>query len=56
MSSGATGFLESDAFRYLREGGAEVDYADGTTIVHRGDPGRAFYVVVSGVVEVVLTD
>ncbi|MHC4111196.1 MAG: cyclic nucleotide-binding domain-containing protein [Planctomycetota bacterium] len=34
--------------------GSEVSYPAGTTIIHRGEQGTSFYVIVSGQVEVVL--
>jgi CRP-like cAMP-binding protein/polyferredoxin len=44
--------LDDVAIAYLRGGGSEVSFQDGEFIVHRGEPGRAFYVVLSGEVEV----
>ena len=46
--------ITPSALAYLREAGREVSYADGATIVHRGSAGEAFYVVLSGTVEVLL--
>jgi len=46
--------LTQEAIDYLRQAGTDRSYSDGATIVHRGAPGEAFYVVVSGAVEVVL--
>lgn len=39
---------------YLRAGGQESPYADGQTVISRGESGEAFYVVVSGAVDVLL--
>lgn len=47
--------LPPEAVAYLRRGGEEAPFADGEIIVRRGDPGKAFYVVLSGTVEVRLT-
>jgi len=46
--------LDPTAHAYLENGGREVSYADGETIIQRGEGGRAFYVVLSGRVEVLL--
>ncbi len=47
--------LPPEAVAYLRRSGEEIPFADGEVIVRRGDPGKAFYVVLSGTVEVRLT-
>ena len=47
--------FDEEVVEYLRVWGQECDYSDGATIVRRGDPGRAFYIVTSGEAEVVLT-
>ena len=46
--------LDQTALEYLHVGGREVCYGDGEIIVHRGRAGEAFFVVLSGVVEVLL--
>jgi len=46
--------LDQTAHEYLQDGGREVSYSDGETIIHRGEQGRAFYVVISGRAEVLL--
>ena len=46
--------LGQTAREYLREAGCERAYADGAVVVRRGEPGGAFYVVVSGAVDVLL--
>ncbi len=46
--------LDKTALEYLRASGREVRYGDGEIIVHRGCAGEAFFVVLSGVVEVLL--
>ena len=48
--------LSGDAMDYLRAGGKEATYEDGAAVVTVGEPGRAFYVVVDGEVDVVLKD
>jgi len=47
--------LPPEAVAYLRRSGEEIPFADSEVIVRRGDPGKAFYVVLSGTVEVRLT-
>lgn len=44
--------FSAQAMDYLRIGGREVHYADGATIVKRGQAGEAFYVVISGEIDV----
>ena len=46
--------LDQTALEYLHLEGQEVCCADGEIIVHRGRAGEAFFVVLSGVVEVLL--
>jgi len=46
--------LDKTALEYLHAGGREVCYGDGEVIVHRGRAGEAFFVVLSGAVEVLL--
>ncbi|MBL7219653.1 MAG: cyclic nucleotide-binding domain-containing protein [Phycisphaerae bacterium] len=46
--------LDQTALEYLYAAGREVRYGDGEIIVHRGRAGEAFFVVLSGVVEVLL--
>ncbi|MDP6636227.1 MAG: cyclic nucleotide-binding domain-containing protein [Phycisphaerae bacterium] len=46
--------LDQTALEYLHVAGQEVRYGDGEIIVHRGRAGEAFFVVISGVVEVLL--
>jgi transcriptional regulator with AAA-type ATPase domain/polyferredoxin len=46
--------LDQTALEYLHVEGREVRYGDGEIIVHRGRPGEAFFVVLSGDVEVLL--
>ena len=46
--------LNPIAIDYLRKGGRESSYPDGATILQRGEPGKAFYVVVSGMVDILL--
>lgn len=46
--------LDQTARDYLQEGGREVSYADGATIIRRGEVGTSFYVVISGRAEVLL--
>jgi CRP-like cAMP-binding protein len=41
---------------YLREGGRETTYREGEIILHRGDPGRAFFVILAGEVEIRIED
>lgn len=49
-----TATLGGQALGYLRAGGREVSYGDGQTVLHRGEAGAAFYVVLGGAVEVLL--
>lgn len=46
--------LGRSVLQSLRPYAREVSYPAGTTIMHRGDSGSAFYLIVSGEVEVVL--
>jgi len=46
--------LNQAALEYLHVKGRDVCYGDGEIIVHRGRAGEAFFVVLSGVVEVLL--
>ena len=46
--------LGQEATEYLRSGSRQVSYADGARIIQAGEKGHAFYVVVSGKLEVVL--
>ena len=46
--------LDQTALEYLHLEGREVRYGDGEIIVHRGGAGEAFFVVLSGAVEVLL--
>jgi transcriptional regulator with AAA-type ATPase domain len=46
--------LSEAALKSLRPYAQEVSYPSGTTIVRRGDPGSAFYLIVSGRAEVIL--
>lgn len=55
-NSNGNGGLSDSAMEYLHAGGSETSYADGNTILHRGDPGRAFYVITSGEVEIRLAN
>jgi len=48
--------LDGAAIRYLQRDGREVAYPEGARIVRRGEPGRAFFVVLDGEVEVRLAD
>lgn len=50
------GTLDASALQFLREYVREVSYPPGSTIIHRGDEGRRFFVVVSGDVEILLGD
>ena len=47
-----TPVLSDGVVEYLRSLGQEQVFAAGATIIERGDPGRAFYVVRRGEVEV----
>ena len=50
-------FDDEAVVSYLRShGGREVRFAAGETLLHRGDPGRAFYVILAGEVEIRLAD
>lgn len=50
-------FDDADVVSYLREhGGRETHYARGETLLRRGDSGRAFFVILSGEVEIRLAD
>jgi len=40
---------------YLRRNGSERTYRAATTVIHRGEPGRAFFVVLEGELEVLLS-
>jgi transcriptional regulator with AAA-type ATPase domain len=42
------------AVDYLRAGGREVGYPDSATIIRRGDPGKDFFVLLSGRLDVIL--
>ncbi|MBE0617896.1 MAG: cyclic nucleotide-binding domain-containing protein, partial [Proteobacteria bacterium] len=56
MSRAATHtLLDPEVIDYLRASGRELAVAGGEPIVRRGDPGAAFYVILSGSVEVRLT-
>lgn len=44
-----------EALAFLHERGNELDFIEGSIVVRRGDPGRAFWVVTEGMVEVRLT-
>jgi len=46
--------LDQTSLEYLHVKGREVLYGDGEIIVHRGGAGEAFFVVLSGAVEVLL--
>lgn len=46
--------LDQTSHAYLQNGGREASYSDGETIIHRGERGKAFYVVISGRAEVLL--
>lgn len=48
--------LGQEAMEYLRSGSREVSYADGVRVVRAGEMGHAFYVVISGELEVVLAN
>jgi transcriptional regulator with AAA-type ATPase domain/polyferredoxin len=50
-SPAPTGFSE-EVIQYLRAGGKEISFSEGDVIIHRGDPGTAFYVILSGEIEV----
>lgn len=49
--SSAAGFSK-EVIEYLRQGGREESFSEGDVIIRRGDPGTAFYVVLSGKIEV----
>jgi len=49
-----TGFSK-DVIRYLRQGGREISFSEGEIIIKRGDRGKSFYVILSGVIEVGMT-
>ena len=49
---GLAGCLATEAVEYLRARGREDAFEAGETIVRRGEAGRAFFVVLSGEVEV----
>ena len=50
-------FDDSEVVAYLRDhGGREVKYTKGEALLHRGDTGRAFFVILSGEVEIRLAD
>jgi DNA-binding NtrC family response regulator len=44
--------LDQQTLDYLCREGEVVSYTEGASIIHRGDPGKAFYVILSGSVEV----
>jgi CRP-like cAMP-binding protein/polyferredoxin len=46
--------LDAASFEYLRAGGSEVELNAGETVLHKGDPGEAVYVVLEGELEVLL--
>lgn len=47
--------LNQETIEYLlQQGGREVSYPEGETVVHRGQSGEAFYVVTGGAVDVIL--
>jgi transcriptional regulator with AAA-type ATPase domain len=48
--------LDSSAIDSLRAYSREVSYSEGHTVVQRGEPGRKFYLVTSGQLEVLLGD
>ncbi len=55
--SSPTRFDDAAVVSYLHEtGGKEVSYAGGQPILNRGEKGRAFYVILSGEVEIRLAD
>jgi len=41
----------TDALEYLRIGGTDVELGAGETVIHKGDPGTAVYLVLSGELE-----
>lgn len=53
----STQFDDADVVSYLRaNGGREVSFRNGEPILRRGEQGRAFYVILSGEVEIRLAD
>ncbi len=41
-----------NVIRYLGTEGRKVSYPEGRVVIHRGEPGKAYYVIISGEVEV----
>ncbi len=46
--------LDAASFEYLRAGGSEVELPAGETVLRKGEPGQAVYVVLHGELEVLL--
>jgi CRP-like cAMP-binding protein/polyferredoxin len=51
-AAGRASLVDQEAFAYLRREGREVQLDAGEAIVRRGAPGRAFYVILSGNLEI----
>ena len=54
VESGTPSLLEDQALEYLRRRGEEVEFDEGDTVLHQGETGAAFWVILHGEVEVVL--
>lgn len=49
-----TNILSKSVLQSLRSYAQEISYPAGETIIHRGDPGAAFYIITSGRAEIIL--
>lgn len=47
----STGFSK-DVMDYLRTGAGEITFSEGDVIIRQGDPGTAYYIILSGEIEV----
>ena len=54
VESATPSLVEEQALEYLRRLGKEVEFAEADTVLHQGETGAAFWVILQGEVEVVL--